>query len=114
MTIAEVEKMWDNMTVIYPGFDSAPQSFYYALVNMLDIPTAKNILEIGCGRCILVPHCLELMNEEASYLATDLSHKMVELAEQKLKSTLKKFDCSLSFQEWCQKHKFELRAANGE
>jgi hypothetical protein len=38
------------------------------------------------------------MNDEASYLATDLSQKMVELAAEKLKSSLKKFGSSMSFE----------------
>lgn len=32
------------MTVIYSAFDSAPQSFYFTLINMIDISKAKNIL----------------------------------------------------------------------
>lgn len=88
MTVAEVEKMWDNMTVMYPDFDCAPQSFYYAIMNMLDLSKAKNILEVGCGRCIFVPHCLELISPEATYLATDLSPKMIELAQERIKKGL--------------------------
>ena len=57
-----MEKYWDNMTEIYPEFDSSPQNFYFGIVSILDIPNAKNILEIGCGRCLLVPYTLELMS----------------------------------------------------
>lgn len=57
-TIKEVEKMWDNMSKIYDEFDCSPQSFYYAIINMLDLKSASHILEIGCGRCLLLLHCL--------------------------------------------------------
>lgn len=69
--------MWDNMTAIYPTFDSAPQGFYFSIVNLLEITKAKNILEVGCGRCLLVPYTLELKNPDATYFATDLSPKMI-------------------------------------
>lgn len=36
--------MWDNMTAIYPTFDSSPQGFYFSIVNILEIPKANNIL----------------------------------------------------------------------
>lgn len=90
--------MWDNMTVIYPSFDSAPQAFYFGIINMLQIEKAKNILEVGCGRCLLVPYCLELMSPEASYWATDLSPKMIEAAQQKMQSYLDKFDSKLTLE----------------
>lgn len=71
--------MWDGMSLVYPEFDSTPQSFYYSIINILDIGKAKHILEVGCGRCLLVPYCLRLKNKEATYLATDLSPKMLAL-----------------------------------
>ena len=60
LAIPEVEKVWDKMAGLYSvdRLDATPQSFYFATINMLDIPNAKNILEVGCGRCLLVPHCL--------------------------------------------------------
>ena len=57
-TIKEVEQQWDNMTAIYPDFDASPQHFYFGIINILDLPKAKNILEVGCGRCLLVPYSL--------------------------------------------------------
>lgn len=50
------------MTAIYPDFDSSPQNFYFGIVSIMDMPKAKNVLEIGCGRCLLVPYCLELLS----------------------------------------------------
>lgn len=69
--------MWNNMVPMYQEFDSAPQGFYYSLINILDLGHARNILEVGCGRCVLIPQTLVLKNEAARYLATDLSEKMV-------------------------------------
>ena len=84
LTVQEVEKMWDNMTAVYPDFDFSPQSFYYGVINMLKMQKAKNVLEVGCGRCLLVPYCLELMSPDATYLATDLSPKMIEHAKARI------------------------------
>jgi hypothetical protein len=50
--------MWDDMTEVYTDFDCSPQSFFYSIINMLDISKAKNVLEVGCGRCLLVPYTL--------------------------------------------------------
>lgn len=113
-TINEVEKNWDMLSTIYSEFDCTPQSFYFSIVNILEIPKAKNILEIGCGRCLLVPYCLQLKNPETTYMATDLSPKMVELAEKQLKHVLDSFESKLSFEEWCKKQNFTLKVHNGE
>lgn len=78
-TISEVGKMWDGMAAFYPEFDSTPQGFYFSLVNIMNIGEAKNILEVGCGRCLLVPYCLKIKSKGATYLATDLSPKMLAL-----------------------------------
>jgi hypothetical protein len=44
MNIQEVEKMWDNMSATYSDFDCSPQSFYYSIINMLNLPKAKHVL----------------------------------------------------------------------
>lgn len=44
MTIKEVEKNWNAMADVYHQFDSAPQSFYFAIVNILQLEKAKNVL----------------------------------------------------------------------
>ncbi len=57
--------------------DSAPQTFYFSLINILKLQEAHNILEVGCGRCTLLPFALQLKSPEASYLATDLTPNMI-------------------------------------
>ncbi len=36
--------MWDGMTTVYTDFDCSPQSFYYSIINMLNLSKAKNVL----------------------------------------------------------------------
>jgi len=38
----------------------------------MNIPQARNILEIGCGFGNLIPLAVMLKNQNATYLATDL------------------------------------------
>jgi cyclopropane fatty-acyl-phospholipid synthase-like methyltransferase len=40
--------------------DSAPQTFFYTLSNMLKLQEAKNILEVGCGAGKLLSTILDL------------------------------------------------------
>ena len=54
------------------------------------------------------------MAEGASYLATDLSGKMVEAGEERIRDSLKKFGSSLTYDQWCLKHNFSLKVANAE
>ena len=48
------------------------QTFYYTLINMMDISKGKNILEVACGTGGLIPLALQIKDKEACYLATDL------------------------------------------
>lgn len=57
--------------------DSATQTFYFSLINILRLHEAHNILEVGCGRCTLLPFSLQLKNPDANYLATDLTPDMI-------------------------------------
>ena len=50
----------------------------------MNIKNAQNILEVGCGRGILIPQTFELKSWDCKYLATDLSEKMSELTEKTL------------------------------
>jgi hypothetical protein len=41
------------------------------------------------------------MSPEATYLATDLSPKMIEFAKKRIEDSLKKHDSSLNTEQWC-------------
>ncbi len=43
-TIEEVKHTWDNFAELYSLFDNSMQTFYYTLLTMLKIDSAKNIL----------------------------------------------------------------------
>lgn len=49
------------------------QTFYYTLVNMLQLQEAKHVLEIACGLGKMIPYAVTQKKEETTYLATDLS-----------------------------------------
>jgi len=44
MKINEIKAMWDNFAPLYSLTDTSMQTFYYTLINMLNISKANNIL----------------------------------------------------------------------
>jgi len=50
-----MKNQWKNLAPVYSRIDSAMQTFYYTLINILDISKAKNILEVACGTGRLLP-----------------------------------------------------------
>ena len=55
-----VKGRWDKFAPVYTLSDSSNQTFFYTLVNMLQVGSAKHILEIGCGAGKLIPYLLHL------------------------------------------------------
>ena len=102
------------MAPIYNSFDSTMQTFYYTLVNMLQLQESKHILEIACGIGKMIPYAVTQKKDEATYLATDLSENMVEMAEAFIDNHLKKFGVTISTEEWLQKHHIKFQVHNGE
>lgn len=43
-TIPNITQRWNNMAGIYQKFDSTMQTFFYTLINMLQIDQAQHIL----------------------------------------------------------------------
>lgn len=100
--IEDVKKQWEGpLSKTYAAFDSMGNSFYFVLASVMELSQAKHILEVGCGRGLLLPHSLQIKNPEATYLATDLSCKMVEFGHEHLKKNLESYDSKLSYEEWC-------------
>ena len=61
-TFEEIKKQWANIASVYIPQDSTAQTFYFSLINILKLQEAKNILEVGCGRCALLPYTFQLKN----------------------------------------------------
>ena len=59
--------------------------FFYQLVQVLRLSEAKNIYEVGCGLGRLVPLIMGIKNKNASFLAVDISEKIVEMAKENLR-----------------------------
>jgi len=78
-------------------FDSCPQTLYFTLTNIMQLNHAQNILEVACGAGKLIPMALDLKQQQANYFATDLSSKMIELAENRLKNHFLKYSSKLSY-----------------
>lgn len=60
------------MSSIYQNFDESMLTFYYTLINKLDLNNSKHILEIACGTGKMLPEALHLKPKTTTYLATDL------------------------------------------
>ena len=62
-TIERLATHWSWMAdQVYSEIDSAPQTTYFSLINILQLQSAKGILEVACGRYLLVPYSLQLKN----------------------------------------------------
>ena len=48
------------------------QTFYYTLINMMQLDKSEHILEIACGTGELIPLASQLKQHKTTYLATDL------------------------------------------
>jgi len=59
-TTEQVKATWNGFANGYNQIDSSMQTFYYTLINMLNINSAKHILEIGCGTGKLLPYALSV------------------------------------------------------
>lgn len=72
ITAEEIRARWNSFAPIYNTFDTTMQTFYYTLINMLNISKASHILEIACGTGKLLPLAVSLKPQKCTYLATDL------------------------------------------
>ena len=114
LNIEQLTTKWDKFAAAYSHQDSCMQTFYYTLVHMLDLPQAKHILEVACGTGKLLPLAVQLKGEATTYLATDLSQNMVDLAKQGISQFLDKMGVSQSVDSWLDRQHLTLKAANGE
>ena len=80
----ELKNEWNDFSKTYKVSDATMQTFYYSLVNMLDLGKANNILEVACGTGKLVPYALSLKPKTATYLATDLCPSMIEYCNESI------------------------------
>lgn len=102
------------MSSIYITFDSAPQTFFYTLSNMLKLDEAKNVLEIACGAGKLIPSVLDLKAPQTFYYATDISEEMINFAKIRLEKNFLKYKSTLTFEEWMKEQNLEFGIVNGE
>lgn len=88
-----MKKRWNEFAPLYNQFDSCMQTFFYTLTNMLNFKEAKHILEIACGTGKLLPYSIDIKPQTTTYLASDLSENMIELAKYNLQEYLNKVGC---------------------
>lgn len=81
---------------------------------MLQVSEANNILEVACGTGKLLPLALNMKPINATYLATDLSPRMIDLTNANLKANFSLYDSKLSFEQWLKKNKLTIMQANAE
>lgn len=70
--IPNIALRWNTMANVYKNFDESMLTFYYTLINMLDLKHSQHILEIACGTGKLLPEAVNLKPKNTTYLATDL------------------------------------------
>lgn len=86
----KITEAWNGMAPVYINTDSCMQTFYYTLLNMLQLDNAKHILEVACGTGRLLHHAAQLKPQTTTYLATDLCQTMIDLSKASLKTNLYK------------------------
>jgi len=62
----------------------------------------------------LLPYTINTKQISTTYLATDLSDKMIEVAHQNLQSYLDKIGVKEELKQWMDRHHLTLRAASGD
>lgn len=113
-TIEELKVMWNGIAPVYTTFDATMQTFYYTLASMMKIPEANHIFEVGCGIGKMIPYTLSLKREDCTYLATDLSEKMVEMSRNYLSGYTHKLGLCDSFDKWMERMRLEIGVHDGE
>lgn len=102
--------MWDKFAPFYKNTDFTTQTFFYTLINMLDLPSSKHILEVGCGTGQLLPQAVQLKPKET----TDLSPNMLKQSKSNLEGYLSMLGVTDSVEDWMGKQNLTLQIANGE
>ncbi|KAL4487248.1 hypothetical protein ABPG72_017967, partial [Tetrahymena utriculariae] len=107
--IPEIKQYWDSFSNLYSQQDDGTNVFYLSLLNMLKVNTRKQILEVGAGAGFLYNHTMNYKRPEASYVATDLSDKMLSIMCKRLQIQ-EEFKGQLSIE----KYNLKVEKANGE
>lgn len=106
--------MWNGIAPVYTTFDATMQTFYYTLISMMKIPEAKHIYEVGCGIGKMIPYTVSLKPHGCTYLATDLSEKMVEMARDYLSAFTQKMGFSEGLDKWMERQRLDICPHDGE
>jgi ubiquinone/menaquinone biosynthesis C-methylase UbiE len=113
-TTEELKLLWNGLTPVYSSIDPSMQTFYYTLINMMKISKARHIYEVGCGIGKMIPYTLGLKSEECTYLASDLSEKMVEASRHFLSSYIQKLGVTESIDKFMERQRLEIGVHDGE
>ena len=114
LTIDQLKNKWNNFAPHYQHQDSCMQTFYYTLAHMLELGNASHILEVACGTGKLLPLAIQLKGVKTTYLATDLSQNMVDLAKEGIHQFCTKMKIPGNIDQWIESQNLTLKAANGE
>lgn len=68
---------------------------------------------MACGIGKLIPHTATLKSNECTYLATDLSENMIEMAKAYIDNYLLKIGVDKSYEEWSKLHNIQFKVHNG-
>jgi SAM-dependent methyltransferase len=113
-TSEELKKLRNNLAPIYSHIDPVMQTFYYTLVNMMRLNKARHIYEVGCGTGRLLPYTMGIKPEDCTYLAIDISDKMVETTRNNISTYLQRLGVTDSLDKWMERQRLEIGVHDGE
>lgn len=67
--IQNITERCNNISSVYQYVDSCLQSFFYTLINMLELDKSSHILEVACGTGKLLPLVMSLKSKETTILS---------------------------------------------
>jgi len=84
-TAKELQRSWNLAAKTYAStLEKANSQLGSSLARMMNMTSAKNILEVGSGSGVLTFNLLPILSKGAKYTATDISDEMLRLAREKM------------------------------
>ena len=84
---------------------SVSNQVYSQQLDMLDVSSAKHILQLACGTGKMIPLTVALKRHDATYLATDVSKVMAEISKRNIGNYLQRTGAAESVEEWMDTNK---------
>jgi len=91
-TAKELQRGWNAAAKNYARtLEKANLQLGFSLARMMNINSAKNILEVGCGSGLLTFNLLPSLPNGVRYTSMDISDEMIKLAQEKMDAMKNQF-----------------------